>query len=238
MPLTADAQRVLIPFAALAVAIVTIGCAHGTSIGTPDCSTWNSREFFETASVADVATCVQGGGDIHRRGEHGNTPLHFAAGYAANPRVLDKLIGAGLGANAPNYNGTKPLHYAVGFNDDPAFITILLSAGADLEGRNGIGFTPLHFATANNENPVMLTALLSAGADLHSEHGLRGTALHVAAAFNANPEVAQILIDAGLDPSAVNRSGLPPAQRRYQRKPGNYRGSAGSRCRCQRNAPG
>ena len=56
---------------------------------------------------------------FHARGEHDNTVLHFADGYATDAGILDKLIDTGADINARNDNRTFPLHYAVGFNDDP-----------------------------------------------------------------------------------------------------------------------
>ena len=224
--------------AVIAVMFATVSCAPA-AMRKPDCAAWTTGEFFETASVRDVATCVHTDGDIHARDDNLNTLLHLAARYGNDPAVLDKLIDAGLDVQARNRSRTQPLHYAAGFNDDPAFITTLLSAGADLEGRNGIGFTPLHFAARYNESLTMLTALLGAGADVHSQHGLDGTPLHVAAAFNENAEVVRALIDAGADPESVNRSGFTPLHSAGTNEDrGRHRRPAGSGGRRQRDAPG
>ena len=50
-----------------------------------DCADWNSKEYFEAATAADVTDCIQSGADPKARTEDGRTPLHWAA--PADPHI-------------------------------------------------------------------------------------------------------------------------------------------------------
>lgn len=55
------------------------------------CDNRNTAEFFETATVEQVAACLAAGTDVAARGEHDRTPLHFRAGFNENPENLVRL---------------------------------------------------------------------------------------------------------------------------------------------------
>ena len=81
-----------------------------------DCEEWNTEEFFQTASLEDVKTCLSQGADPRARAVYDNTPY-----------------------------GSTPLHRAA-MSTGPAVITLLLDAGADPKARDEFGETPLHQA--------------------------------------------------------------------------------------------
>ena len=108
----------------------------------------------------------------------GETPLHEAAAFNANPAVVALLLdrGADLSARggrpsvhdimAGNDKAQEtPLHKAAAFNANPAVVALLLDRGADLSARDGLGKTPLHKAAAFNANPAVVALLLDRGAD-------------------------------------------------------------------------
>lgn len=155
------------------IQVATVISLYLTVVAAPmtaiDCADWNSQEFFETATAADVADCIRTGADLKARAMLGMTPLHHAAMANENPAVITVLVDAGADLDAREMMlGTTPLHHAAGHNEHPAVITALADAGADLAARDKFGKTPLHWAAEKNENPAVIAMLLDTGADLRA----------------------------------------------------------------------
>ena len=106
--------------------------ATGPAIGS-DCEGWNTSEYFEMATVADVMECVAAGADPNARNESGETPLHVAAASNDNPAVIATLVDAGADPNARNKSGKTPLHEAAASNDNPAVFATLMDTGGRSE---------------------------------------------------------------------------------------------------------
>ena len=165
------------------------------------CAEWNTLEFFESATLAEVRDCLASGADVGARDDDGYTPLHLAARYNDNPAVIEALVAAGadLGVREDE-EGWTPLHLAARYNDNPTVITALAGTGADLGARDDDGDTPLHLAAGYNDNPTVIAALVDAGADLGAqEYGYGWTPLHLAARYNDNPSIITALVAAGAD---------------------------------------
>ena len=128
---------------------------------TPSCEEWNTKEYFQTATVENMTACLDAGADLEAREVDGVTPLHWAAMFNANPAVLKALLAAGADPMTRDEDGFTPLHLAARDNENPAVIAALVDSGADLKVRTGYGFTPLHLTTSL----AVITALLDAGAD-------------------------------------------------------------------------
>ena len=73
-----------------------------------DCANWNSNEYFEAATAADVTDCLRSGADLEARAEDGWTPLHRAASFTANPAIITALLNAGADPKARNEDGMTP----------------------------------------------------------------------------------------------------------------------------------
>ena len=111
-----------------------------------DCANWNSNEYFEAATAADVTDCLRSGADPKARSEGGLTPLHWAAWFNENPAVIAALLDAGADLKARDKLGLTLLHWAATSNENPAVITVLLDAGADPKARDKVGKTPWDYA--------------------------------------------------------------------------------------------
>ena len=160
--------------------------------------------------------------DDARLAATGETPLHHAAQYNANPALVDALVavGADVGATGGDLLDT-PLHYAAQHNPNPAVVEALVEAGADVNARNRAvnptwiiqdhlnGVTPLHRAAAANPNPAVVEALLRAGAEVDARDAEGATPLHFAAGRNANPDVVRVLVAAG---AAVDAEVVVPGE--------------------------
>ena len=196
--------------------------AQKTTAAQPavDCRKWNTKKFFEKATVQDVRACLEAGAELEMRsGSYGwgsscpkCTPLLRATLFNDNPAVIETLLKAGADLMARDEFGRTPLHTAASNNNNPEVIETLLKAGADPMAKTTWKRTPLHNAARFNENPAVITALLKAGADLEAQNKSKETPLHGAAISNDNPEVVKTLIDAGANQMAWNKKGKTPLQ--------------------------
>ena len=112
----------------------------------PSCDDWNRRTFFTTTPVEKLTACLKAGADPNAKIKGGDTPLHFAAMYSADPAIIAKLVEAGANLEARGRFGDTPLHEAASINEIPAIIAALVEAGANLQARDQRGQTPLHDA--------------------------------------------------------------------------------------------
>ena len=177
---------------------------------TPSCEEWNTKEYFQTATVENVTACLDAGADPLARDYDGDTPLNKAAGYNENPAVSEVLLAAGAKLEARGSLQNTPLHRGARNNKNPAVIEVLLAAGAELEARNYHGQTPLHRAAMWNENPAVIQVLIAAGANLEARDEDGNTPLHQAAGYNENLAVSKALLAAGADLKVRDKWGLTP----------------------------
>ena len=162
------------------------------------CEGWDTEEYFKTATLEDVAACLDTGVDLNARDDAGATPLHCAARNTESADVVKALIDAGADPNARDEYGEMPLHDAARNSENPDVIKVLIDAGADPMARSKEGWTPLHCAAASNENPNIIVVLVDGGADINArlnEHG--NTPLVLAELNNKNKAVVRILRDGG-----------------------------------------
>ena len=176
------------------------------------CTEWNTLEFFESATLAEVSDCLAAGADIGVRDDDGYTPLHLAAWGNGNPAVITALAAAEADMGVQEYEeGWTPLHLAARYNDNPAIITALVAAGADVGARDDDGDTPLHLAAWGNDNPAIITALADTGADVGAQEYVFGwTPLHLAARYNDTPVAIAALVAVGAGVGARDNNGNTP----------------------------
>ncbi len=140
--------------------LVAAMLALGAPVLAADCAEWNTWEFFETATLAEVQACLDEVGiDVNVRGGDDWTPLHFAAWRSDDPAVIEALLEAGADVNAQNQDGRTPLNFAAQYNDNPAVIRSLLEAGADASARTESGRTPESYARARRAPRSIIVGL-------------------------------------------------------------------------------
>ena len=175
----------------------------------PDCAAWNTREYFETATVENVTSCLAAGADPMVRVNGGNTPLHFAVYNNENPAVIEALLAVGADPMALADDAQTFLHRAVYYNENPAAVEVLVAAGADPNERTIDGSTLLHRVAEFNGNPAVAEALLAGGADPNERNKRGETPLHEAAVYG-RLGVMEALLAVGADPTARDDSGYMP----------------------------
>ena len=87
-----------------AFAVLLLGAKSSSGA---DCAKWNSKEFFEAATVGEVAQCLQSGANIKAQDGYSRTPLHWAV-WRNDPSIISAILDAGSDIQA----GYTPLHWA------------------------------------------------------------------------------------------------------------------------------
>ena len=174
----------------------------------PDCRQWSTEEYFKTATVDSVTTCLEAGADPNAWTKWKLTPLHYAAASNENPAVIQTLLKAGADPKARDEDKNTPLYDAARYNRNPGIIEALLKGGADASA--DLKWTPLHEAVVINENPGVIEALLRGGADPRARDNWKYTPLHWAARHNPNPAVIEVLLKAGADVKARGKDKNTP----------------------------
>ena len=186
-------------------------------------------DLFEAApqgTVSEVKAALAAGADPGARAAGGNTPLHVAATFNANPSVIVALIEGGADPGARNEDGKTPFDYAKNNEalkgTDAYWLLNESPAASAPESPRAVG-TPWRaasalespadalFEAAGSGTASEVKAALAAGADIGARNeNLGNMPLHVAATFNANPSVIVALIEGGADPGARNEDGKTP----------------------------
>jgi len=140
-------------------------------------------------------------GDLHARGEHGETPLSLAALYA-DATLVRILLERGASPNEADADGRTPLHWAVG---DLEKTRLLLAHGSKPIARTRLGNSPLLLAARYPRSAAVVRLLIEKGAEADARNAFGINALTVAAAAD-DLETMRFLIDRGAD---VNAAPLP-----------------------------
>ena len=113
-----------------------------------------------------ITHLIASGADVHERGLHGDTALHWAA-FHGRKTIVAQLIAHGADVDAAVDNGNTPLHQAA-YRGHTDVVELLIVQGAELNRQTRSGVTPLGWAKRNGH---------SATAQVLIAHGARdGTA--------------------------------------------------------------
>ena len=157
-------------------------------------------EFWKQTSAAEVENMLAVGGDIQIvEPQYLWTPMHLAAAFARDRRIVELLLTEGADINARDVDGAQPLHFAAGFNTNNIIIALLLGRGADMESEDNNGFTPLHWAAGNATDTHTTTLLLNRGANLEARSRVGLTPILSAANFSKSEALVRLLFKRGAD---------------------------------------
>ena len=90
-------------------------------------------------NLEKINSQIGAGANVKAETKYGITPLHGAAGWNKDPRVVKSLISAGADVNAGSKMGRTPLHEAAEWNTNPDVLFTLINSGADLKTKNRQG---------------------------------------------------------------------------------------------------
>ena len=154
-----------------------------------------------------------------------NTPLHYAAFTAANPKILQSLIASNANPNIKNQDGFTPLNVLCGHDASSEakilkrlveMVNILLGANADpnVQLQNKM-LTPLHFACCRGWLEIVNSLLKAkANPNVKEENGftplllmlqecLPDTEGHTGYIVPNEYEIVDALLNAGADPNIL-----------------------------------
>ncbi len=177
------------------------------------CGAWNTRTFFETATLEEVTACLTLGADVRARDSNAMTPLHWAAQHSASPAVIKALLAAGAAGEAPGKYSSLPLENAVR-NENPevleTMIELLLATGINVTSwRDARGNTLLHYVVVYGDS-ADIERLLAVGLDVSATNENRATPLRIAAQNSRNPEAVEALLTAGANVTETYSDGETP----------------------------
>ena len=129
--------------------IIALLLMIGSQAGA-ECGNLCDRDWWATATEADVQAELDGGADVTARNEYGHTPLLWAA-ELGTPAIIQALLAAGADVMARyKYDDHTPLHAAIFADDAEEKVKILLDAGADIRAKDKYDITPWDNAQKND----------------------------------------------------------------------------------------
>jgi ankyrin repeat protein len=109
-------------------------------------------------SMSAVGYLLSKGADPKVADVQGNTPLHYAAQFAASAQAIKMLVANGALPNVANLEGNTPLHLAAR-NHISTAVNDLLASGANPNARNFAGQTPLTMERSGGGFPSQISTL-------------------------------------------------------------------------------
>ncbi|CAM9225739.1 unnamed protein product, partial [Chrysoparadoxa australica] len=170
----------------------------------------NVFESIRTGDMAAVERFIAGGGDVNKKDQLSDTPLHIASRWG-NMDALRYLIANKASVTSVNKNGQTPLHIAAMWGQLEACKALVQSKSPfDVQDTQS-GRYPLHAACAHGHREVVLLLLgchKRAGIcdELDAVDNLLATPLHLAAEA-AHKRCVDVLLKNGANPWLKNKDG-------------------------------
>ena len=152
------------------------------------------KEWWKTATNADLMIELTSGASVMAQDEDGYTPLHLAVSYG-KPTHISILLHWGADPLALDNYGRPPIFYRK--YNDPLTIQIFAEANPSTLGPDESGYTQLHWAARLGHFEI-IPALLSAGAAIEARDKYGFTPLHEASRC-ANYDTIRVLLASGAD---------------------------------------
>ncbi|MDR0683974.1 MAG: ankyrin repeat domain-containing protein, partial [Spirochaetaceae bacterium] len=159
----------------------------------------------------------------HDMFEENKNPLHLAASYHDDPKVIDLVWEMHPEWYRPDDIGMTPLHYAALYSNSKAVMDRLLKINRDYLDNKDFriatydnGFNVVHMAAQNSQHEIMQTLLdymEAHGMNYLMEQGTNGenqAPLHTAVSCSTNPLVVEALLRHGADVTRTCRGGYTP----------------------------
>lgn len=166
---------------------------------------WNA--FYGKYSL--VTRWLAAGGDINKRDQRGQTPLH-AAIHGRQHRITRYLIEHGADVNISS--NESPYHtYAIQtavYDGDLNIVQALVAAGADISVRTSNGCALLHLAAFNDHSEVA-AFLLQLGMDVDVLNDAMQTPLRDAA-MHSHLSISLVFLQASANANAADDMGFTP----------------------------
>ena len=126
-------------------------------------NTENFTDIFEAAergTLKDVQYFVEyARADVNApKNQLGMTPLHMAAKYNSDVKVLEYLLAKKANVNAKNQSGCTPLFFAAANNPNADVLQCLVDCGADVNAKEEHAWTPLDFAHTDEQKRILREA--------------------------------------------------------------------------------
>ncbi len=153
-----------------------------------------------------VASLLDAGADPNALDEDGDTALHKAFEFDADPTVIEALMAAGADVTIKGNNGNTPLHLISSKTEVMNFIQVFVAAGADVNAQNDLGSTLLHRLSYRGSADAIGTAL-AAGADADLQNSSGSTALHLAIKSEYDRSQAVVDLIPHTDPNIKDEDG-------------------------------
>jgi ankyrin repeat protein len=199
--------------AGLLVLLLLNSCTRGGGTVRHGNLSYNATEVFGASTpalalaeaagrgdVKEIYRLIAGGADANAVGQHGITPLWWAA-WTENYEGFSALLDKGADPNAQRADG-YPIMYLVADMKDARLLEAALKHGADPNLRDSkSGYTPLFPAVMNGLKP-QIDLLLAAKANVNAQLPVSGETLPmVAIGARADYQLVFTLFEMGADPA-------------------------------------
>jgi len=169
----------------------------------------NGQNIFSLKSLDDLVLYVANGGDLHIKGDKGESLLHLAVETLRNNESVVYLLQEGIDVNVQNSSGQTALHLA-SKNSNAELIHTLLVNGAKVNLKDNNNLAPIDYVMGKvwkkrNDLQVILKDMLAHGLLNIPWKNMKGKL--ILNEIVENSELISFLIGHGANVNAVDKDG-------------------------------